>query len=68
MPRKQPESAALGTLPAAEELEDPFRPEETDFVTSVPVVTFTPTILTVTQMTLQMPIPVGALSFAHITP
>ena len=68
MPRKQPPFTALGALPAAKELEDPFRPEGMDPVTSVPVVTFTPTIPIVMQMSSQASIPADAFSFTHITP
>ena len=68
MQRKQPPSAALGAQPAAEELEDLFRPEGLDSFTSVPMAIFTPTIPIVMQMSLQVPIPAGAPSFAHITP
>ena len=67
-PRKQPPSAALGAPPAAEELEDPFRAEETDTVISVPAAIFTPMILIMMQMPLQAPIPTGALSSSHVTP
>ena len=66
-PQKQPPYAGLGILPAAKELEDPFSPEVMVSITSVPMVTFTPTIPSVMQMSLQVPIPAGALSFAHIT-
>ena len=68
MPRKQPPSTALGTLLAAKELDDPFRPERTNTVTSVPMVTFTPTILIMTQMPPQAFIPTGAFSSTHVTP
>ena len=67
-PRKQPQSAALGTLPAAKELKDPFRPEGMDSITSVPMVTFTTAILIMIQTSPQVPIPAGALSFTHVTP
>ena len=39
-----------GAPPAAKELEDPFWPEEADPVSSVPMATFTPTILIVMQI------------------
>ena len=45
-----------------------FRPDGMDYITSVPVGTFTPTIMIVMQMSPQVPIPAGTLSFAHITP
>ena len=68
MPRKQPPSGTLRVLPAGKELKDPFRPEGMDSVTPAPMVTFTPRILIMMQMSLHMPIPAGALSFAHVTP
>ena len=67
-PRKQPPSAALGALPAAKESDDPFRPEGMASITSVPMAIFMPTIPIVMQMSPQVHIPAGALSFTHITP
>ena len=66
--RKLPPSIALGALPAAKELEDPFRPEGADTVTSAPMAIFTSTIPIMMQMSLQAPIPSGAFSSTHITP
>ena len=67
-PRKVPPSAALGALPAAKESEDPFQPEGTDSIPSVPMATLLPAIQTMAQMSLLVPIQAGTLSFAHITP
>ena len=67
MPRKQPPSAALGSPPAAEESEYPFSPEGMDSITSVPLATLMPTILTMVQTSMQVPIPASALSFTHVT-
>ena len=53
---------------SSQKSEDPFRPEGIDSVTSVQLVTFTPTIPIMTQTSPQAPIPAGALSFTHITP
>ena len=68
MLKEHPPSAALEVLLAAKELEDPFGPEGTDTVTSAPMVIFTSTIPFMMQMSLQVPIPTGALSSADITP
>ena len=57
-----------GAPPAAKELEDPFRPEGMYSITSVPIATFTTTIPIMMQMSPQVHIPAGALSFTHITP
>ena len=68
MPRKQPLSAGLVALPAAEKLEDPFRPKGKDTVISVPTAIFIQMILIVMQMPVQAFIPTGTFSSAHVTP